>query len=89
MNGEQEKESIIHVKMGYKNLCLCHPSARLLLLNNDSRVGFFYCTLTLMIHSYNHECDRGGSRISGKGAHMYKRMGVCFADLISFFLNIP
>ena len=32
---------------------------------------------------------RGGSRISGKGGRMYKGMGVCFADFISFFLNIP
>ena len=27
--------------------------------------------------------------ISGKGDHMYKGMGVHFAYLISFFLNIP
>ena len=32
---------------------------------------------------------RGGSRISVKGVHMYKGVGVCFADFISFFLNIP
>ena len=32
---------------------------------------------------------RDGSRISGKGIHMYKGMGVGFADFISFFLNIP
>ena len=31
----------------------------------------------------------GGSRISGKGVHMYKGVGVRFADFISFFLNIP
>ena len=31
--------------------------------------------------------DRGGSRISGKGVHMFKGEGVHFADLISFFLN--
>ena len=31
---------------------------------------------------------RGGSRISGKGVHMYKGVGVRFADFISFFLNI-
>ena len=30
---------------------------------------------------------RGGSRISGKGAHMYKGVGVRFADFISFCLN--
>ena len=32
---------------------------------------------------------RGGSRTSGKGAHMYKGEEVRFADFISFFLNIP
>ena len=32
---------------------------------------------------------RGGSRISGKGGHIYKGVGVCFADFILFFLNIP
>ena len=31
---------------------------------------------------------RGGSRISRKGVHKYKGVGVRFADLISFFLNI-
>ena len=30
----------------------------------------------------------GGSRISGNGAHIYKGVGVHFADFISFFLNI-
>ena len=28
-------------------------------------------------------------RISGKGVHKYKGMGVRFSDFISFFLNIP
>ena len=28
-------------------------------------------------------------RISGKGVHMYKGVGVHFADFISFLLNIP
>ena len=32
---------------------------------------------------------RGGSRISGKGVHMYKGVGVRFADWIYFSLNIP
>ena len=32
---------------------------------------------------------RGGSRISGKGVHMHKGVGVRFADFISFSLNIP
>ena len=31
----------------------------------------------------------GGARISGKGVHMYKGVGVRFAEFISFFLNIP
>ena len=30
---------------------------------------------------------RGGSRISAKGVHMYKGVGVRCADFISFFLN--
>ena len=30
---------------------------------------------------------RGGSRISGKGVHMYKGVGVHFANLISFGLS--
>ena len=33
--------------------------------------------------------NRGGSRISEKGVHMYKGVGVRSADFISFFLNIP
>ena len=33
--------------------------------------------------------DRGGSRNSGNEVHMYKGVGVRFADFISFFLNIP
>ena len=32
---------------------------------------------------------RGGPSISGKGVHMYKGVGVRFADFITFFLNIP
>ena len=31
----------------------------------------------------------GGSRISGKGVHMYKAVGVRFAGFILPFLNIP
>ena len=31
----------------------------------------------------------GGSRISGKGVHMYKGVGVRSADFIYFLLNIP
>ena len=32
---------------------------------------------------------RGGSRISGKGVHIYIVVGVRFLDFILFFLNIP
>ena len=31
----------------------------------------------------------GGSRNSGKGVHMFKGVGVRFADFISFFLKYP
>ena len=54
--GEQEKESIIRVRMGLKNLSLtitvCHHSASLVMPIGDPRDGFFYPTLTLMIDSY-------------------------------------
>ena len=30
----------------------------------------------------------GGLRISRNGVHMYKGVGVCFADFVSFILNI-
>ena len=39
----------------------------------------------LQFHSFR---TRSGSRISGKGVHIYKCMGVRFADFIPFFLNI-
>ena len=46
--------------------------------------------------AFAHVCDTyqnmGGSRISGKVVHMwfiYKRVGVRFANYISFFLNVP
>ena len=49
---EQEKESIIHVRMGWKNLSLvitvCHHSASLMMPIGDPQDGFFYPTLTLM-----------------------------------------
>ena len=39
---------------------------------------------------YNQACiTRGGIRISGKGVHMYKGMGVRVAEFILFSLNIP
>ena len=41
----------------------------------------------VMIRFLKPKCGR--SRISGKGVHMYNRVGICFADFISSFLNIP
>ena len=32
---------------------------------------------------------RGGSRISGKGVHIYKGVQVHFADFTPFYFNIP
>ena len=32
---------------------------------------------------------RGGSKIHGKGVHMYKSMGVRVADFISLFVKYP
>ena len=56
-NGEQEKESIICVRVGLKNMTLgitvCHHSAGLMMPNNDPRDRFFYPSLTLMMDSYN------------------------------------
>ena len=55
-SGEQEKESIICVRVGYKNLSLgitvCHHSASLVMANGDPREEFFYPTLILTIDSY-------------------------------------
>ena len=55
-NGEQEKESIICVRMGLKKpslaITICHHSASIVMSNSDPRDGFFYPTLTLMIDSY-------------------------------------
>ena len=42
----------------------------------------------LWIFKFLSKC-RGGSRISEKGVHMCKGVGVRFADFISLFLNIP
>ena len=42
-------------------------------------LGFFF----VLLGKHN-----GRSRISGKGVHMYKGVGVRFDDFISFFLNI-
>ena len=56
-SGEQDKESIIRVRVGWKNpslgMTVCHHSASLVLRNGDPLDGFFYPTLTLMIDSYN------------------------------------
>ena len=56
-SGEQEKESIIRVRVGYKNpsleITVCHHSASLVMPNGDPQDGFFYPTLTVMIDSYN------------------------------------
>ena len=36
-------------------------------------------------HEVVNRSPRGGSRVSGKGVHIYKDVGVCFAEFISFF----
>ena len=60
-SGEQEKEYIIRVRVGWKNpslgITVCHHSASLVMPNGDPRDGFFYPTRTFMIDSYNHESD--------------------------------
>ena len=48
-SGEQEKESIICVKVGQKNPC----DASLVMQNGDPQDVFFHFTLTLMIDSDN------------------------------------
>ena len=44
-NGEQEKEFIIRVRMGWENpsiaITVCHHSARLVMPNSDPQDGFF------------------------------------------------
>ena len=50
----------------------------------------FYSSLYMCVCFYSvvsYELAGGGSRISGKGVHMYKGVEVCFADFISFFFN--
>ena len=55
-NGELEKESLIRVRMGQKNLSFgitnCHHSASLVMPIGDPMDIFFFSTLTLMIDSY-------------------------------------
>ena len=57
LNGEQEKESIIHVRVEMKNpslvIIICHHSASLVMPNGHPRDGFFYPTFILMMDSYN------------------------------------
>ena len=57
VDDEQEKESIIRMRMGKKNLSLsitdCHHSASLVMPIRDPQADFFYPTLTLMIDSCN------------------------------------
>ena len=52
-NGVHEKEAIICVSVGKKNLSLvitvCHHLASLVMAISDPRYGFFYPTLTLMM----------------------------------------
>ena len=52
-SGEQEKESIIHVRVKIRpfGITVCHHLASLVMPNGDPRDGFFYPTLTLMIDS--------------------------------------
>ena len=56
-NSEQEKESIIHVRMKKEHPSLvinvCHHSASLVMPNSALWDGFFYPTFTLMMDSYN------------------------------------
>ena len=55
-SGEQEKDSIIRVRVGKKNpslgITVCHHSASLVMPNGDPRDGCFYPTLTLMMDSF-------------------------------------
>ena len=54
--GEQEKKTIIRVRVGWKNpslgITVCHHLASLVMPNSDPRDSFFYPILTLMIDSY-------------------------------------
>ena len=57
VNGEQENESIIYMRVGYKNpsleITVCHHSASLVMPNCDPRNRFFYPTFTFMKDSDN------------------------------------
>ena len=48
-----------------------------------------YCIFGIKTFRFcNLVCNSGGSRISRKGAHMYKGVGVSFSNLISLLFNI-
>ena len=58
--GEQEKESIIRVRMGWENPSLeitdCHHLASLMMPNGGPRGGFLNPILTLMMDPYIITC---------------------------------
>ena len=57
----KKKEPTIRVRVGQKNpslgITVCHRSASLVMPNDDPRDGFFYQTLTLMIHTHYHNSN--------------------------------
>ena len=63
-DGEQEKESIIRVRVGKKNpylvITVCHHPASLVMPNGDPGDGYFYPAITLTIDSYNMSCGGSG-----------------------------
>ena len=51
--------------------------------------GFLNCSNERNFPDIKHPV-RGGSRLSGKGVHMFKGVGVCFADFIYLiYLKYP
>ena len=66
-----------------------HSPSILYLLSPWSSKHLYFSQLNLGLNRWQTPTGRGGSRISEKGVHMYNGVGVCFADFISFFLNIP
>ena len=56
--------------------------------NGPAAVLFWTLLINKSVVSDIHNI-RGGSRIYGKWVHIYKGVGVRFADFISFSLNIP
>ena len=57
----------------------------------QGQVWYMIVSIADLCHKSKHWkwTSRSGPRISGKGVHTYKGVGVHFADFISFFLNIP